>query len=178
DGSSAPTYPAGMANVIGVAATDQTDAVAPASNTGSASVAAPGVGVYATQPGGGYASLTGSSASAAETAGLAALLVASGKNNTDASSQIRGAADPVSGQTIGRINVYSALTTVAAPQPTPTPAPTPTPGPSPTYRPAAAQFSTLGHTGDGNSNTLNEGNSGTKSAQLDVLLTGAGGANS
>src|SRR5438093_3182827 len=177
DGSTAPTYPAGMANVIGVAATNQNDAVAPASNTGSASVAAPGVGVYATQPGGGYASLTGSSASAAETAGRAALLVASGKNNSGAANQIRGAVDPVSGQTIGRINMYSALTTVAAPQPTPTPAPTPTPGPSPTYRPAAAQFSILGHTGVGNSNTVNEGNSGTTSAQFDVILSGAGGSN-
>ncbi|TMG48145.1 MAG: hypothetical protein E6H91_06955, partial [Chloroflexi bacterium] len=177
DGSSAPTYPAGMANVIGVAATDQNDAVAVGSNTGSASVAAPGVGIYATQPGGGYASLTGSSASAAETAGLAALLVAGGKNNSGAANQIRGAVDPVSGQTIGRINVYSALTTVATPQPTPTLAPTPIPGPSPTYKPAAATLSILGHTGVGNSNTVNEGNSGTTSAQFDVMLSGAGGSN-
>src|SRR5437899_472563 len=53
DGSSAPSYPAGIANVIGVASTDENDAVDPTSNMGSASVAAPGVGVYATQPGGG-----------------------------------------------------------------------------------------------------------------------------
>src|SRR5438093_1511066 len=177
DGSTAPTYPAGMANVIGVAATNPNDAVTSGSNTGSALVAAPGAGIYATLPRAAYGTLSGTSTGAAETAGLAALLVASGKNNSGAANQIRGAVDPVSGQTIGRINMYSALTTVAAPQPTPTPAPTPTPGPPPTYRPAAAQFSILGHTGVGNSNTVNEGDSGTTSAQFDVILSGAGGSN-
>src|SRR3989441_2836706 len=134
DGSSAPTYPAEMANVIGVAATDQNDAVAANSNTFSAAVAAPGVSIYATQRGGGYGAITGTSPSAAETAGLAALLIASGKSNADASTQIRGTTDPVLGKTFGRINVYKALTTAAAPQPTPLPTPTPTPGPTPTYR--------------------------------------------
>ena len=134
DGSTAPTYPAGMANVIGVAATNQNDAVAANSNTFSAAVAAPGVSIQATQRGGGYGAITGTSPSAAETAGLAALLVASGKSNGDAATQIRGTTDPVPGKTFGRINVYKALTTAATPQPTPLPTPTPTPGPTPTYR--------------------------------------------
>src|SRR5438094_1164125 len=134
--TSAATYPAGMANVIGVAATDRNDVVTATSNTGSAAVAAPGVDIYATRPGATYANLTGTSASAAETAGLAALLIASGKSNSAASAQIRGATDPVAGRSFGRINVLKALTTVAPPQPTPAPTPTPTPGPTPTYIPA------------------------------------------
>src|SRR3989441_1218035 len=134
DGSSAPTYPAEMANVIGVAATEQNDAIAANSNTFSAAVAAPGVGIYTTRPGATYGTITGTSPSAAETAGLAALLIASGKSNADASTQNRGTTDPVPGNTFGRINVYKALTTVATPQPTPLPTPTPTPGPTPTYR--------------------------------------------
>ena len=99
--TSAATYPAGMANVIGVAATDRNDVVTATSNTGSAAVAAPGVDIYATRPGATYANLTGTSASAAETAGLAALLIASGKSNGAASAQIRGATDPVAGRSFG-----------------------------------------------------------------------------
>src|SRR5438132_6506727 len=138
DGSAAPTYPAGMANVIGVAATDQNDAIGAKSNTGSATVAAPGVAIYATQPGGTYAAITGTSPAAAETAGLAALLVASGKSNSAASTQIRGATDPIAGQAFGRVNVHKALTTVAtAPVPGATPTPTPPPTP-PTYLVRAA----------------------------------------
>src|SRR3989442_3168416 len=91
DGSSAPTYPAGMANVIGVASTDQSDTLASNTDTTSALAAAPGVSIYATRSGGGYTSLTGSSASAAEAAGLAALLVADRKTNDEAATQIRGA---------------------------------------------------------------------------------------
>src|SRR5206468_1114970 len=46
DGSSATTYPSGMPNVIGVAATDSSDNLTSSSNTGSAGVAAPGSGIY------------------------------------------------------------------------------------------------------------------------------------
>src|SRR5207302_5796519 len=77
-GSSAASYPAGMPNVIGVAATDPLDAVVSSSNTGSADVGAPGISISATQPGGGYSSISGTSASAALVAGEAALLVADG----------------------------------------------------------------------------------------------------
>src|SRR5205823_7753340 len=75
DSSSSATYPAGMPNVIGVAASDPLDAVVSSSNTGSASVVAPGVAVDSTQPGGGYNTMSGTSASAALVAGEAALLV-------------------------------------------------------------------------------------------------------
>src|SRR5579864_7980047 len=57
-GTSAVSYPSGMPNVIGVASTDQNDNVDPSSNTGSAAVAAPGVGIYTTLPGGGYGSVS------------------------------------------------------------------------------------------------------------------------
>src|SRR3989475_987029 len=104
DGSAGPSYPAGMANVIGVAATDQNDTVTVSSRTASATVAAPGVAIYATFPGNAYGNIAGTSASAAETAGLAALLVANGKSNAAASNQIRGTSDPIVGRSFGRIN--------------------------------------------------------------------------
>ncbi len=136
-GSDAPTYPAGMANVIGVAATDRNDAIAATSNTGSALVGAPGVDILATRPGAEFGSVSGTSAAAAETAGLAGLLIAAGKDNAAASAQIRGATDPVVGRTFGRINVSKALTVTTAPPPPPSPTPTPTPVPSPVYTVAA-----------------------------------------
>src|SRR5207247_9962122 len=104
-GSSAVSYPSGMPNVIGVASTDQNDVVDSSSNTGSAAVAAPGIGIYTTKPGGSYGTVSGTSAAAAETAGLAALLVAIGQSNSGASNQLRSAVDPVAGQSFGRINV-------------------------------------------------------------------------
>jgi hypothetical protein len=126
DGSSSATYPAGMPNVIGVAATDPLDALVSSSNTGSASVAAPGVAIDATQPGGGYGTISGTSAAAALTAGEAALLVASGKSNSGARDQAVGAADPVSGRSFGRIDVAKALGAPVEPIATPTAGPTPT----------------------------------------------------
>ena len=87
--SSVVTYPAGMPNVLGVAATDQNDSLLSSSNTGSAAVAAPGAGIYATQRGGGYGTVSGTSPAAAEVAGLAALLVASGRSNADAAISAR-----------------------------------------------------------------------------------------
>src|SRR5207302_10067946 len=75
DGSSAVTYPAGDAHVVGVSATDQNDALWSGSNFGQDTfLAAPGVDVAALAPGGGTASITGTSASAAVVAGAAALL--------------------------------------------------------------------------------------------------------
>jgi hypothetical protein len=132
-GSAAPSYPAGMANVIGVAATDENDNLASSSNTGSALVAAPGVNIYTTQPGGSYGSVSGTSAASAHVAGLAALLAANGKSNNYIFDQIRSATDPVSGQSFGRINVTKALGGTVEPVTTPEVTPTPTPGTTPTY---------------------------------------------
>lgn len=132
-GSSAPSYPAGMPNVIGVAATDQNDHLAANSNTGSAAVGAPGVGMYTTSPGGGYSTMSGTSAAAADVAGLAAMLRANGKSGSFTSNQIRAATAPVSGQRFGRIDVAKALGVPLPPLATSTPGATPTPGASPTY---------------------------------------------
>ncbi len=133
DGSIAATYPAGMPNVLGVTATNASDALVAGSNTGSAAVAAPGTGIYTTLPGGGYGSQGGTSTAAAHVAGLAALLTASGRSNADVVNQVRATADPVAGQPFGRINVAKALGAPAAPLPTATTGTTPTPGAPPTY---------------------------------------------
>ena len=75
DGGSTVTYPAGDAKVVGVSATDDTDALWAGSNHGQAAfLAAPGVGVLADAVGGGTRSVTGTSASAAIVAGAAAVL--------------------------------------------------------------------------------------------------------
>ncbi len=75
DGSTAAAYPAGDRGVIGVTATDRDDRLAPGSNSGPAAfMAAPGVDILTTDVGGGYRSIGGTSAAAAEVAGAAGLL--------------------------------------------------------------------------------------------------------
>jgi subtilisin family serine protease len=74
---SLPTYPAGyeLPNVLSVAATDHNDALGSFSNYGSASVdlAAPGVNILSTTPGGGYGYSNGTSMAAPHVSGVAAL---------------------------------------------------------------------------------------------------------
>jgi hypothetical protein len=114
DASSSATYPAGDRGVIGVAATDQTDAVATFSNYGTdAFMAAPGVDIQASAPGGGRDTISGTSASAAFVAGSAALLAAidpSASNGTIVGRLARNAdpaADP-SATGNGRLNLARA----------------------------------------------------------------------
>ena len=62
DGDSTVNYPAGYAQVVSVAATDHNDARASFSNTNAdVEIAAPGVNVLSTIPGGQYAELSGTS---------------------------------------------------------------------------------------------------------------------
>ena len=75
DGSSAAHFPAGDRGVVGVANTDESDVLSASSNYGDAAfMAAPGTGIYTTANGGGYTSISGTSASAAAVAGAAALI--------------------------------------------------------------------------------------------------------
>ena len=75
-GSSAPTFPAGDAKVVGVSATNALDRLWSGSNFGlDTFLAAPGVDVMTNAVGGGTTSVTGTSASAAFVAGGAALLL-------------------------------------------------------------------------------------------------------
>src|SRR5207248_7215403 len=77
DGSSVATFPAGDRGVIGVANTDQTDALNASSNYGPAAfMAAPGTDIVTPASEGGTATVTGTSAAAAEVAGAAAVLQA------------------------------------------------------------------------------------------------------
>lgn len=119
DGSSVRAYPAAYTGVISVGATDSNDTLAYFSNWGSwVKVAAPGVSIYNTYPGGNYATMSGTSMATPLVAGEAAALLAQNPGLTIAQveSLIVGNVDPYSpfnGQSLGtgagRINVYKAL---------------------------------------------------------------------
>jgi subtilisin family serine protease len=76
-GSSTPMYPAGCTNVVSVAATDQSNALAGFSNYGPwIDLAAPGVSVLTTSFGGGYGYWSGTSFAAPIAAGVGGLVLA------------------------------------------------------------------------------------------------------
>ncbi|MCX6030332.1 MAG: S8 family serine peptidase [Chloroflexi bacterium] len=136
-----PFYPAAYSYVLGVGATDvgcaQRDPITLAcllvaeyradfSNYGvNADVGAPGVSIYSTFRGGGYASMSGTSMAAPIVSGVAALLLSQHPtwSKEMARGQIVKTPDPIYVQpgTIftplgnGRINAYSALTVVPTP---------------------------------------------------------------
>src|SRR5690349_8038136 len=77
NGSSTATFPAGDRGVMGVSSTNFMDSLDLSSNYGADTfLAAPGAGIETTAAGGGYATINGTSAAAAEVAGAAALLKA------------------------------------------------------------------------------------------------------
>ena len=81
DDTSAPSYPAAYRNVISVAATNQLNKKASFSNYGTTvDVAAPGVEILSTFPGGGYKTMPGTSMASPHVAALAGLLAAQGRS--------------------------------------------------------------------------------------------------
>jgi fibronectin type 3 domain-containing protein len=142
-GVSTPFYPAAYSNVISVGATDGSDTLASFSNYGSwVKVAAPGVGIYSSYVGGGYASMSGTSMATPHVAGLAALLRSQspGLSNSQINTLITGNVDPYvpySGRTLGavagRVNAYRALLAARG-----TTVPTPTVPAAPTNLQATA----------------------------------------
>ena len=75
DGDSTVSYPAGYTQVVSVAATDSNDAKASFSNTNAdVEVAAPGVDILSTIPGGQYATLSGTSMATPHASGVTGVL--------------------------------------------------------------------------------------------------------
>jgi subtilisin family serine protease len=173
-----PQYPAnaGLANVVSVAASNSSDQLASFSDYGAntVNIAAPGVDIYSTLPGGKFGYLSGTSMATPEVAGVAALAWAADPSATVAqvrnallqgADQIPALAGKVSSG--GRLDAYNTLKLLAvpapapapAPKPTPSPAPSPAPTPSPTpapapqtyaYSAASAVLVAIGSTAQGN----------------------------
>jgi subtilisin family serine protease len=144
-GVDTPFFPAAYTEVIGVAATDEADAVYSWSNHGdSVQVAAPGCNT-ATWLGGGYVEFCGTSSAAPVVAAIAGLALslnpAASKSGVE--QAIVGSTTPVSGVArFGRVNAPSVMSSVSpagtsapvqppAPPPAAEPAPTPAPPPPP-----------------------------------------------
>ncbi len=116
DGNEALMYPAAYPNVVSVAATDKNDNKADFSSYGTwVSVAAPGVNIYSTLPGGAYDYASGTSASVPIVSGVVGLIWASsfGTSNAAVVQRLCDTADKITGTgtywECGRINAGSAV---------------------------------------------------------------------
>jgi subtilisin family serine protease len=125
-----PNYPSNYnaPNVVAVAATDNTDALASFSNYGRTTVhlGAPGVDILSTQPGGLYQYLSGTSMATPHVAGAAALVLAAQPtlNTAGVKSALLNNVDPIpslNGLTVtgGRLNAAKAVGAPAPPPPGP-----------------------------------------------------------
>src|SRR5512132_429023 len=112
DGGTSPNYPAGDSRVVGVGATDQTDALWSGSNSSDAVfITAPGVGIKADDTIADTVGVTGTSASAAIVAGAAAQLLAADPSASPGVivGRLARNADPDGGVGNGRVNLARAL---------------------------------------------------------------------
>jgi thermitase len=116
DNTKRPSYPAAYDKVISVAATDQNDHRARFSNYGKIDVAAPGVAIVSTVPGGGYELMQGTSMASPHVAALAGLLAAQGRTAPEIRKRIQrtavdlGAAGKDKYYGWGRIDARRAVT--------------------------------------------------------------------
>ncbi len=169
DNDATPSYPCAydLDNVVCVAASDRSDGLADFSNRGLRSVdlAAPGVNIASTYPGGRWALLDGTSMASPHVAGAATALSAAEPTATVAAlrAALLDGTDrklSLAGATVtgGRLNLLGSLRALGAapppaqpdrrdgspppppppPQPEPAPAPAPEPAPAPQPEPAPA----------------------------------------
>jgi thermitase len=117
NGNSTVNWPAGHRDVVSVAATNARDERASFSNCNSdVEVAAPGVHVWSTVPGNGYAPLDGTSMATPHAAGVGAMIIwAKGTSAGQARSALDGSADDLGAggrdacYGYGRVNLARAL---------------------------------------------------------------------
>jgi subtilisin family serine protease len=126
DNDKVPHYPSSYTadNLISVAATDDRDGLASFSNWGARSVhiGAPGVGIYSTYKGGGYATLSGTSMATPHVAGAYALLKARlpGETMENLKKILLSTGESIpalTGKTLTpvRLNIYNALSQSGGP---------------------------------------------------------------
>ncbi|MFG1603611.1 S8 family serine peptidase [Actinoplanes sp. NPDC049265] len=132
-------YPGAAPGVVAVAATDNNDSVAYFSNAGSyVDVAAPGVNIYSTVPGDGYAYKSGTSMATPHVAAVAALLLAKNPALTpdqveqamESSAKDLGTAGKDNDYGYGRVDAVAALAAVSSGGGTTPPPPPPAPAPA------------------------------------------------
>lgn len=114
DNTTTPMYPAYLPGVVAVASTNASDVKSAFSNYGAwVDVAAPGDQILSTYLGSSFAYLSGTSMATPLVSGLAALLAAQGRSNTNVRDCIVFTCDPIAGTGTfwahGRINALRAV---------------------------------------------------------------------